>query len=88
MEKLSSKDLLLIACALYPDIDREIIKKMIKFNKKVSTSHMYKHTSMYSVVHVYIACLQCTVNYSKFLLICDHYTLQTFLTAAIFIPVV
>ena len=54
MEKLSSKDLLLIACALYPDIDREIIKKMIKFNKKVYLTYVQTHKYIYSVVHMFI----------------------------------
>ena len=85
MEKLSSKDLLLIACALYPDIDREIIKKMIKFNKKVSTSHMHNHTivysTVYSMVHTYvhIAYLPCAVNNSEISLICNHYLLNLFI---------
>ena len=60
MEKLSSKDLLLIACSLYPDIERGIIRKMIKFNKKVLALFVFYFVHFRNMLQYVHGCLRAT----------------------------
>ena len=53
MEPMSCDDLVFITCSLYPELDLEMVKKMVDFNSKVNLHALSLHNLyLFSVLMV------------------------------------